>query len=170
MRRMTIAGLALFLATTAFAQAPRPDATPGPTPRERGPMHGPMGGPMGGHLEKFLYPPDLVLSNQIALGLTEDQIAAIKKQIGETHDVSLDVQTRLRRVTEQLHAALEPSKVDEAAALELAAEAMGLERQIKSAHLKLMIRVKNVLTSEQQETLKALRSERTPRSYSPAPL
>jgi len=126
-----------------------------------------MGGPMGGPLERYLYPPDLVLSIQIALGLSDEQIATIKKQIGETHDASLDVQTKLRRVTEQLHAVLEPTKVDEAAALALAMQAMDPERQIKNAHLTLMIRVKNVLTPEQQETLKALRPARTPRAGRP---
>jgi len=63
-------------------------------------------------------------------------------------------------VTEQLHAALENMKVDESAVLALASQAMDLEKQVKTAHLTLMIRVKNLLTADQQETARALKPQR----------
>jgi Spy/CpxP family protein refolding chaperone len=140
---MTLAA-ALLLTTASFAAHGGEHA--------RGPMRGPGDGPMG----ESLFPPELVLTNQIALGLTTDQISSIKKQVGDTHSRVLDVQVDLHRVTEQLHAALDNPKVDEGAALALASQAMDLEKQVKTAHLTLMIRVKNLLTPEQQDKAHAL--------------
>ena len=120
-----------------------------------------MGGAgMGGSTERNLFPPEFVLMNQVALGLSTEQVAAIKKQVGDTQGRLLDAKVDLSRVTEQLRAALEGAKVDEAAALSLAGQAMDLEKQVKTAHLGLMIRVKNVLTEEQQDKARALRTQR----------
>ena len=97
--------------------------------------------------------------NQLALGLSGDQVAAIKKLVGETQDRVLDVQVDLHRATEQLRAALETAKIEEAAALSVASQAMDLEKRVKTAHLTLMIRVKNLLTEEQQDKARALKRE-----------
>ena len=141
MRRLIALPLALGLAVAAHAAG-----HPGPA---RG-FHAP---PMA----DSLFPPDLLLSNQIAIGLTEDQVASIKKALNETHPKVIDVQTSLQRVTEQLNDQLESPRIDEGAALNLASQAMDLEKQIKTAHMTLLIRVKNLLTPEQQEKAKALR-------------
>jgi Spy/CpxP family protein refolding chaperone len=108
-------------------------------------------------MDRSLFPPDLILSNQIALGLTDEQTATIKKGINETHQKVLDVQTSLQRVSEQLHEELQAPKVNEAAALSLASQAMDFEKQIKTAHMTLLIRIKNLLTPEQLDKAGALR-------------
>lgn len=154
MRRLATVASALLFTTVALA---------GPNGE---PMHGPMarrgmgGLGMGGPMEHNLFPPELILMNQIAIGLSSDQVDAIKKQVGDTHSRVLDAQVDLHRVTEQLHAALEPPKVDEAEVLSLAAQAMDLEKKVKTAHLTLMIRVKNLLTADQQEKARALAPQR----------
>ena len=150
MKRLATMACVLLLATAALA----------------GPGGNPMGKPgMGGHrmagsMERNLFPPEFVLMNQVALGLSTEQVASIKKQVGETQGRVLDAKVDLSRVTEQLRAALESTKVDEAAALSLASQAMDLEKQVKTAHLGLMIRVKNALTEEQQDKARALRPQR----------
>jgi Spy/CpxP family protein refolding chaperone len=153
MRRLAIVTAALFLTTAAaFAQG-------GEHPR--GSMHRSMeGAAMGSPMDQNLFPPELILMNQIALGLSPEQLAAIKKQVGDTHGRALDIQIDLHRVTEQLHAALDSPKVDEAAVLALASQAMDLEKQVKTAHLTLMIRVKNLLTPDQQDKARALEPQR----------
>jgi len=110
--------------------------------------------------ERNLFPPELILSNQEALGLTDDQIAAMKKLLNETHARTLDIHVDLQRATERLNRAVAPAKVDEAAALAAADQAMALEAQVKRAHLALMIRIKNLLTEEQQTKAAELRPER----------
>jgi len=147
-----LATLAFSLLVTAVALA--------------GPGGNPMGQPgmggrgMGGSMDRNLFPPEFVLMNQMALGLSAEQVASIKKQIGETQGRVLDAQVDLHRVTEQLRAALENTKVDEAAALGFASQAMDLEKQVKTAHLGLMIQVKNLLTADQQEKARALKPQR----------
>jgi len=150
MKRLVTVAFVLVVATVALAG---PGGGPMGKPR--------MGGPgMGGPMDRNLFPPELVLRNQLALGLSEEQVALIKQQVNNTQVQVLDAQVRLHRVTEQLHAALENTKVDEVAALGLASQAMDQERWVKTAHLALMIRVKNLLTEEQQEKARALKSER----------
>ncbi len=152
MRRSTTLACALLFTTAALAGHAGPMG---------GSIRGHMGGPrIGGGMGRDLFPPELILTNQIALGLGADQVTSIKKEVGATHGRALDVHVELHRVTEQLHAALESLKVDEAAALALASQAMDLEKQVKTAHLALMIRVKNLLTPEQQEKARALKPHR----------
>src|SRR5258706_3575885 len=149
MRRPVTLICAFLLATVALAG---PNGEPA-----RAPMARHMGGlGMGGPMEHNLCPPELILMNQMALGLSSEQVDAIKKQVGDTHNRVLDAQVDLHRVTEQLHAALDVPKVDEAAVLALASQAMDLEKKIKSAHLTLMIRVKNLLTADQQDKAREL--------------
>ena len=154
MKALAIGTLGLLLATASFA------ASGDATPRARSPLGAMDGHGMGGPLERDLFPPELVLSNQIALSLSADQIASIKKQVGDTHTRVLDVQVDLHRVTEQLNTALAGPKIDEDAVLRLASQAMDLEKQIKSAHLALMIRIKNLLSPDQQEKARSLTRER----------
>jgi Spy/CpxP family protein refolding chaperone len=153
-RLATLACIVLF-ATAAFAGS-------GGGPGGKAGMGGRrMGGAgMGGSMDRNLFSPEFVLMNQVALGLTTEQVSSIKKQVGDTQGRLLDAKVDLSRVTEQLRAALEGTKVDEAAALSLAAQAMDLEKQVKTAHLGLMIRVKNTLTEEQQDKARALRPQR----------
>ncbi len=165
MRRIVPLIAVLVLATaTAIAEGPGGPPPMG-GPEGRPPMGGP-GGPAGGPFDQFLYPPELILSNQVALRLTDEQIETIKKLLNETQARTLDLQVDLQRVTERLSRAVEPPRVDEATALAAADQAMTFESQIKKAHLTLMIRLKNLLTQEQQQSLADLRP---PRPTGPPP-
>src|SRR5436309_8124477 len=112
---LTLLNLTVALAATAATAAVAPVAAAGDLADPQGePGAGPMFGPghggqpgSGGHhgpgglpFEKDLFPPDLVLHNQTALGLSDEQISAIKKLLNETHPRILDLQTNLDRVTE----------------------------------------------------------------------
>jgi len=128
------------------------------------PKHGP-GGMMEAHMAQFgLFPPDFVLANQTALALSDQQILAITKDIGATHDKFVGTKQELGALAEQLHTKLSQTRIDEAEALALASQVQDLEKQIKLTHLGLMIRVKNSLTPEQQDKLKALAPPRPERS------
>ena len=155
MKRLLTLACALVFTTAALAgTAGKPMGRAGMGGRGMG------GRGIGASMERNLFPPALVLTNQVALGLSEAQVASIKAQVSETRGRVLDAQVDLTRVTEQLRAALEPSKVDEAAALSLASQAMDLEKKVKTAQLSLMIQVKNVLTQDQQDKARALKAER----------
>ena len=48
-------------------------------------------------------------------------------------------------------------RVDEKAALDQVARVLAIEAKVKQAHLRLLIRIKNALSPEQQQQLKQLR-------------
>lgn len=155
MKRLLVLSLAILLMAAGAAYA-GPDQ---PQPRRQGMpgMQGPGGPPS---FERHLFPPEMVLHNQLALNLTEEQLTTIKRLLNETHGRVIDLQADLARVTERLNGILEPPRVDEAAALSAAEEAMRLESHVKREHLGLLVRVKNLLTEEQQQTLRSLRPPR----------
>lgn len=155
MKRLATLTCALVFATAALAGL---GGGPGGKPGMGGHRMGSPG--MGGSMDHNLFPPEFVLMNQMALGLSTEQVASIKGRVGNTQVQVLDAQVQLHRVTEELHAALENTTVDLIPTLGLASRAMELERQIKMAHLNLMIRVKNTLTEEQQDKARALRPQR----------
>ncbi len=158
MRRTTTLTL---IAALTLALVPLANAGPGGPPGARFGPGGPGGPPPGGRpFAKYLFPPDRVLSHQIELGLTNEQIETIKQALNRTHAAVLDLKTDLQRVTEQLGDTLEPARVDAEAALALAERAMALEAKIKATHLRLAIEVKNALTPEQQQKLRELRRGR----------
>lgn len=109
---------------------------------------------------ELLFPPEMVLKNQGKLGLDEQQIAEIKKLLAETHAVVVDRQVDMAAAAERLRNTLDNHPVDEEAALAAAGSVVELENGIKRLHLSLLIRLKNVLTAEQVQTLRTMREPR----------
>jgi Spy/CpxP family protein refolding chaperone len=152
MKRLTM--IVLLLAAFATVAAWAEGADPGGRPQ--GP--GPGGGnppPRDTPFARDFFPPETVLRNQLALGLTAEQLEAVKKLVNETHASLLDIQVELERETELFKKTIEPAKVDEAAALAQAERMLGLEVRAKRAQLTLLVRLKNILTAEQQAKLRA---------------
>ena len=67
------------------------------------------------------------------------------------------LQWQLDAEKEKLVKLLDADKVDEAKATDQAGHVMDYENRIKSAHLAMLIRVKNLLTPDQQKKLRDLR-------------
>lgn len=106
---------------------------------------------------KELFLPGLVMEHQRDVGLTPEQRDAITKEMTATHQKVLQLRWTLEEKSEALQKLLAADKVDEKAALARASEVMDVEREMKQAHLTLLIRLKNQLTPEQQQKLAALR-------------
>jgi Spy/CpxP family protein refolding chaperone len=118
----------LLVAREAHGQAPGPD-------------------PLAPHV----FPPELVMRHAAEIGLDEVQRAAIKKTVVETQTRFLDLQWDVQAESEKLARLLERSPVDEAAVLAQADKVMGLEREVKKAHLALLVRIKNLLSDAQRK-------------------
>lgn len=97
----------------------------------------------------YLLPPELVMSQSEEIGLTEKQRAAIKADVQKMQAKFIDAQWDLQEQTTKLTQLLQQAPIDEAKVLEQADKIMGLEREIKRAHLTLLVRIKNALTPEQ---------------------
>ena len=106
------------------------------------------------------FPPELVMQNQQAIGLTEAQRTAIKQEIRKAQARFTDLEWDLQQAMESLVGHLRKERIDEEAALAVLKKVLGLESEIKQAHLTLAIRIKNQLTPAQQAQLRKIREQR----------
>jgi len=127
----------LFL-TAALALAQHPH--PGPDP-----------------IGSDLFPPELVMGHQQEIGLTEEQRNFIKGEIQKATTRFNDLQWQLQEEMETMISVIKEQSVDEQRALSQLDKILNIEREIKRVHITLALRIKNKLTPEQQERLKAIR-------------
>jgi Spy/CpxP family protein refolding chaperone len=108
---------------------------------------------------RFLIPPELVMSQSEEIGLSERQRATIKAEVQKMQARFLDAQWDMQEQGSRMTRLLQQTPVDEAKVLEQADRIMALEREIKRAHLTLLVRIKNSLTAEQIAKLEAIRKK-----------
>ena len=106
---------------------------------------------------KAVFAPELVMRHQGEIGLSEDQKQSLIAELQATQSDLVPVQLEISEAGESLAHMLRPATVDEAEALAAAQRVMQLETQIKLIHLRLVVRIKNLLTVEQQEALRRIR-------------
>jgi Spy/CpxP family protein refolding chaperone len=105
---------------------------------------------------RHLFSPRLIMQHQEAIGLTDAQQKRITKAVADVQSKLTGVTWELEKASEQLGKLLEGDQADEQAVLRKADEVMGLEQRMKRAHLAMLVEVKNQLTAEQQQQLRAL--------------
>ena len=120
--------------------------------------------PQGGEdpLARFLFPPELVMSHQQAIGLSEQQRNTIQQQLQQAQAKFTSLQWRMSANAEKLMNLLQASPVDEARALAQVDEVLNTERDVKKTQISLLIRIKNTLTPEQQAKLSEMRRQLGP--------
>jgi Spy/CpxP family protein refolding chaperone len=133
-----LAAIFALAALGAFAQQPQP---PGVDPMSR-----------------YLIPPELVMTHSADLGLSDRQRSTIKAEIQKTQAKLLEFQWDLQEESGKMAHLLEQTTIDEAKVLETADRIMSFEREIKRAHLAMLVRIRNALTAEQIAQLNALRN------------
>jgi Spy/CpxP family protein refolding chaperone len=110
-------------------------------------------------LAKLFLPPDLVMSHQQAINLTESQRQAIQANMLDTQKKLLDQQFKMQGEVEKLQSLLKSATPDETKVLDEMDKVLGAERDIKRAQISLMVKLKNSLTAQQQAQLDALRKQ-----------
>lgn len=131
--RAVFIGLLLIMATPLGAQQP-PD-------------------PIG----EALFPPELVMQNQQAIALTDEQKSSI---IAETHKAQsqfTELQWRLQSEMETMASFLRQDRVDEQRVQAQLDKVLSLEREIKRMQITLLVRIKNTLTPEQRARLQEIK-------------
>jgi Spy/CpxP family protein refolding chaperone len=103
-----------------------------------------------------LFPPDLILREAEALGLTDQQRDAVAALVKEAKQSFAKGQPRLRETTDALANSLKAPSVGEQAALNEFTAMLDAEREIKRAQFLMLLRVKNLLTPSQQEKLHSI--------------
>lgn len=104
-----------------------------------------------------LFPPELVMQHQARLALTQEQRETVTRAIKELQSGVVDLQWRMQEETQRLAELLKGAAVDATAALAQVDRVLEVEREVKRAHLGMMIKIKNALTAEQQARLRELR-------------
>ena len=108
-------------------------------------------------LRENLLPPELVLRNQEKLGLKPEQRSAIAQEVQQLQIKVADAQSRMPEEGMHLDEILQRPRIGENEALTQLDRVLAVEREVKRAQLAMLVRVKNVLTPEQQGMLKSLR-------------
>lgn len=104
-----------------------------------------------------LFPPELIMQHRRAIGLEDDQRDAISDMIQELQREVVRLQWKLLDEIEQLTEVTGGTRVDLDRALDQMDSVLETEKQIKQAHLEMLIRIKNLLTAEQQGRLEEFR-------------
>jgi len=140
-----ISALICLAGCLASAQRPGPEA--------RGPQPGPD--PLG----QSFFAPELVMQNQQAIGLTDEQRSYFKTEIRDAQMKFTDLQWKLQDEAEKMISVANQPHVDEQQALAQLERVLSVEREVKRAQIALLVHIKNKLTPEQQAKLEDLRGK-----------
>lgn len=120
------------------------------------------GAPSPDPIGQNLFPPDLVFSQAEAIGLTDAQKTSIQSAVLNAQSRFVEFQPRLQQAMQTMVRSIGQSRVDESRVLSQLEKVLSVEREIKRTQIGLMIRIKNVLTVEQQAKLRQVRAESGP--------
>lgn len=104
-----------------------------------------------------LFPPELIMQHRRAIGLTDQQRDQISRLIQDLQGEAVALQWELLDEVQQLGEITSPPRVDLDRALDQIEEVLDTESRMKRAHLEMLVRIKNLLTPEQQRMLEELR-------------
>lgn len=108
-------------------------------------------------LFRTLFPPELIMQHRRAIGLTDEQRDAISSLISDLQGRVLGLQWELMAEVEELAAVTGRPRVDLDQALDQMDSVLDTEKDIKQAHLEMLVRIKNILSPQQQAQLEELR-------------
>ena len=124
--------------------------------------------PAADPIAEQVFPPELVMRHQKAIRLSEAQKNALIAEVKRVQTSLVDIQWEMQRTLEPLVEQLGKEKPDEAQALAQLDKVLAAEREFKRAQITLAVRLKSLLTSEQQRQLRELRAA-TPAARPAAP-
>ena len=166
-RAIAVIGLILGAAPFSRAQNPMPPGCPQNPNDAVYVVEGKVvdcgpGGPRqpgGDPFARYLFPPELIMANQRAINLTDAQRNSLQQAMMDAQSKFVGLQFKMSSEVENLQRLLQPASVDESKVLEQVDRVLGVEREVKRAQLGLMLRIKNLLTPQQQAQLNALRRQ-----------
>ena len=104
-----------------------------------------------------LFPPELIMQHRRAIGLTDEQRDAISQMIQQLQGRVVRLQWELLDEIQQLTEITSAPRVDLDRSLDQMDNVLDTENEIKHAHLEMLVRIKNLLSADQQATLGRLR-------------
>jgi len=113
-------------------------------------------------LFEALFPPELIMQHRRAIDLTDEQRDAISRLIEELQGRVVRLQWELLDQVQELTQIMSGTRVDLDRALDQLDSVLDTEKDIKQAHLEMLVRIKNLLSAEQQAQLERLRNAPSP--------
>jgi len=111
---------------------------------------------LGRAMEELFFPPELVMHNQQAIGLSDNQQEAIRAEMQKAMGRFTDLQWQQSAQVESLETLCKKQPVDEKTVLAQFDKLLAIESEIKRLNFASLVRVKNILTPEQQDRLRGL--------------
>lgn len=116
-------------------------------------------GPKDDVFKGKLFPPNVILENQEELGLSKDQFTKIRAAVVAVQGNIAEYEWDMREAYVKLMAELDQSPVDEDRVLEHANTALLAENQVKKQQMRMLVRLKNLLTADQIAYLESIHGE-----------
>lgn len=110
---------------------------------------------------RALFDPQLVLKNAQAIGLTPAQRRSVLDELKSAQTALVPLQVDMTEPALELTELLEGTHIDEAKALAKIEQVLRIENEVKKRQAIFVIRVKNILTPEQQAKLREIRERET---------
>ncbi len=110
-------------------------------------------------LGKHLYPPEMVMRFQDDIGITSAQRKVILKELKRTQSEITDLKFSMHGEASKLGKLVSAAKVNEKKALAQSDRVIDIERKVKRLHLRLLLRIKNLLTSAQKAKLDKVKAK-----------
>jgi len=156
-------GMLLFVSSLSVAQMP------GPGPAANVPPAPGVGQPGDGDpLRREFFPPELIMDHQRELGISADQRKKLIAEIQAAQSRNIELQFEVKAAAEALADLVKKPAVDEVKAMAQIDKLMAIENELKKNHLRLLVRIKNLLSAEQQAKLRDM-IQRLPPPMPPMP-
>jgi len=143
----------IILASCTFVSAQQQQPADGPSQQMQQRMP-----PPPPDLADAMFPPEMIMQHARELNLTSEQKTFMRDEIQKTTTRFNDLQWQLQDAMEALHETMKANQVNEQQALAQLNKVLDAEREIKTLHMGMAIRIKNKLTPDQQMKLQSMRS------------
>src|SRR6266404_8623002 len=146
--------ITIVLASSAFVSAQQLPSNDGDGQQMQPRMPHPPDDP----LADAMFPPEMIMQHARELNLTQEQKTFMRDEIQKATTRFNDLQWQLQDAMEALHDTMKANQVIEQQALAQLGKVLDAERDIKTLHMGMAIRIKNKLTPDQQMKLQTMRS------------
>lgn len=149
-------GIFAVFAVACWAQEPNPGKPPQDqnAPGGSSMRHGRM---YGMAFNEEVFPPEMVMQNQQALGLTDEQKKTILEVMKAFSAQFTELQWKQSAEQEKLASLLKEEQVDEDKALAQLDNLLKIENGIKKISLANMIKIRNMLTADQKVKMRSIK-------------
>ena len=148
-------GVFAMLAAACWAQEPNPGKpqdqnAPGGSSMRHGRMYGMA-------FNEEVFPPEMIMQNQQALGLTDEQKKTILEVMKSFSAQFTELQWKQSAEQEKLASLFKEEQISEDKAIAQLDSLLKIENEIKKISLANMIKVRNILTADQKVKMRSIR-------------